>query len=540
MARHIWHKHKSTRIALAVAGFIAFLVVTIATGASVFFQYTIFATEERAFSIHHIQTEAVDKLLATSFYCPSSLPAFVCYTDEVGRGFMVFLLCAVAAVTLAVWHRRVRKKLRWLVFFLLPLVLFVTITILARVPVLVVAQLTANAKEEIQSSSVKVQTPEARLASGIVDDIASIAAILKKHNTVPTYYEYLPLAEATYHASGVTHEDKDTLYRAVILPQTAYHEFPSSTAPFDAVLFPNNVLIVGTSTGDLVQHLAPAVAHTILSASYSAHLKATPPTITVLSEKEYNEVLARKAEEYKQRLAATIADIKAAIREVEAFIAYASGIKNNSRYRASIEADIAEAQQYLSQYRWALSSHQEAYAEFERNPITPEFQSGIFTPPKSIHIKFYDKENVPFASYLAVTLHELLHYEDGGSTRDIPLVLEEGITDYLTTRLIEQFMTKQAAITFVPTYEGYPEFINFIEHLLMRIPEQTFVEEYFHRNEPGIKKLVDTYYDAKTYDQFIQKTDQLYYLGNKKEGRDTLIADIEALLDATPSSEKKK
>lgn len=539
MARHVWHKHKSTRIALAVAGFIAFLVITLATGASMFFQYTIFATEERVFTPRDIQTPAVETLLTARFYCPKTLPGFACQTDEIGRAMMVLALLAVAAVVLALWQKKERKKRRWLVFLLLPLVLFVSILILNRIPVLVAAQLATNASEEIRDHAKVVETPHSRSQAGITDDIASIAATLKKHKQPPIYYEYKPLAEAVYHATGNTHSENDTLYRAVILPQTAYHEFPANEASFDALLFSNNVLIVGSASGDLVQHLAPSLAHTIIAASYAAHLKNTSPTITVLSKSEYNVVLAKKAEEHKGEIAAAINEIKSAIQEVENFIAYANSIKNSSRYRASIEADIAEAQYYLGQYRWALGAHQQAYADFEKNPITPELQAGIFTPPKNIYIKFFDKEQVPFASYIAVMIHEALHYEDSGNSRDIPVALEEGITDYLASRLIQKFLTPQSLITFSPTYEGYPEFIRFISHIVRRVPENDLLDAYFSRDEAALKKLISTQYDEKLYEAFIQKTDQLYYLGTKKDGRDALIADIEALFSATPSSEKK-
>ena len=122
-------------------------------------------------------------------------------------------------------------------------------------------------------------------------------------------------------------------------------------------------------------------------------------------------------------------------------------------------------------------------------------------------------------------MHEYLHYENNNATDKFPKFLEEGVTDYLASNLVKEFLQTQSLDS------GYPELVEVITLLLDKLSKDNMFQAYFTRQESTIKSLVDKRYGKGVYNQLKTKSDQIYYMSTMDSVTKTdILKEITALL----------
>lgn len=502
-------------------------------------QYRTFALTAKQFTIGDGPKETIEHILTSQFSCPSQPTVSFCRMS-VAAPWLAVGFIEIGGVLL-VTHRRKRKR-RSLVSSILLLQVFavVLLPIYNTIPTIVIQALDRQAAIDITQAVSVLTDPTKRQSAGIIDSIASISAVLQQNPQPPVFFEYKPQAEAVLQALGIQHNQKDTLYRSIVIAHQAYAK-SSLVIPADALLFPTHTLVVVKHNKDMIDPLAIPLVKMLANSAYGQYLTAhkAEPEIRVLTEKEYIDVLQKKKEEEKQKMIGHLAYLRSGLAEIEQALAELATYKNSAPvyYHALIDARIQELTLLRSRYYGVIEQQQEAIKRFEDNPISFEMQAGIFTPPKNIYLKYYQDERVPFSAYLETLLHEYLHYQDNNGSRDLPVFLEEGVTDYLALGVTKNFLAVQWAIASVPNYTGYPEFVSIVKTIAAAVPKEDFLQAYFHRDEQAFKNLINNRFGTGVYDQLKEKTDELYYLGEiNNSGRKQLINDIRGLL-ASPSGQ---
>ncbi len=129
-----------------------------------------------------------------------------------------------------------------------------------------------------------------------------------------------------------------------------------------------------------------------------------------------------------------------------------------------------------------------------------ELSAGMFFQPSSIFVK-YDKLVYPT---ITTSIHEYLHYIVGNSFRDLPVFIDEGMTEYLTMKSIGY--DKYFAVA----YSGYYAELQIIYTLLEKIPYDDLLSVYLSGRESDFKKLFEKYFPGINYSSFIESSNKIY------------------------------
>ena len=535
-----------------------------------------FALNEKLFEVTDVfKTDSVS-LLTQRFTCSTSSDTWSWCGFDAVLLILLFLFIEGFVLWVIIKRRKTIAK-RFLIAYVLiqqiyPVLLFV---LYLYVPDAVVSNLSKQADQEIVKSVSVLASAEKRTNLGIINTINDIGKALEKTAEIPTFFEHEPEVEAILQLQKITHTDKDTLYRSVIIPSILYDATKSASLKeqiqFDVLLFPTNTLIIKSANQSVVKQLTPILTKKLLSTNYAQYIKKPKksPNISVLEDEQYLVVLQKKQEELKrdhqngmqevsnglQNIENTISQLQSALvaADVE-YSRYETYVQNwlnecesalsptdsfclegkqtiekslqESRVgKSQIETRLKEYVEVKPKWLLALNQRRKAYEDFLRDPVTPEYQAGAFVYPDNIYIKYDPIESSSFSEYLQTLVHEYLHYENNNATDKFPKFLEEGVTDYLASNLVKEFLQTQSLDS------GYPELVEVITLLLDKLSKDNMFQAYFTRQESTIKNLVDKRYGKGVYNQLKTKSDQIYYMSTMDSVTKTdILKEITALL----------
>ena len=429
------------------------------------------------------------------------------------------------------------------------------------IPPSIVNKLGLQATQEIRASATMVQDTSTQKNAGIISAIDEISVSIQQAPDVPAYFEFEPVTEALLQVLNIDHTQKQSFYKAIIIPNILYTSESTEIKKqikFDALYFTKtNTLIINTVSQSYIDKIAPILAKKLIESTYKSAITVnTPaPKIAILENDAYIKLMQKKESERKAYYQKTIKEIESSIQTATNDIqklteAINADEKEYARYetygkqwmtncettlnkedtmctegQSKIDASLKKLQELKSTYETqiqalniykpkataSLKQWQHAYQEFLKDPITPEYQAGMFESPNNIYIKWNPTLHPQFSYYINTIMHELLHYEHPNTKTEFPVYLEEGITDYVTTKLTRKLLAKQTLTTPTIEYTGYKELVNIIERLNQKMTEDRLLQEYFNRNTTQIQALVDTTYKKGTYTKLTQLGNQLYF-----------------------------
>lgn len=551
--------------------------------------YYRFVFSDKLFDIADIFKSDAASLLSQRFSCPTASSSWSWCGFDVILLILLLLFVEGFSIWIIIKNRKLIAKKYLVSYFLFQQVYPVFLFFLyVSIPASVISDLSEQARQDIAKSAAALSNTDERAKLGIIDTADGIAEALEKTDTPPLYFEYEPEAEAILQVQKISHTEKDTLYRSVIVPSIVYASESASVKAqiqFDVMVFPaTNTLIVKAVKQTLIEQLAPILARKLIATNYASFVKwkKNPPKISVLEDEKYIELIKKKEEQRKKDYQYNIQEVRSSIRDAENAIPrlqiaisatdaeynrYESygrewlkgcenvlsmtdkvcvegkqtieeSLNNLRSQKGELETQTKEWTELKPKLLWSLGQWQKAYENFLKDPVTPEYQDGIFESPSSIFIKWHSKDNYFFSYYVNIVLHEYLHYENGSATGKLPQFLEEGVTDYLTTELTKKLLERQSLVVQIPDYSGYAELVQIVAHLFKNLPTEDLLGAYFARQETKIKELVDKKYEIGTYDQIRSKSDQIYYTPViDVDTKMSLVNDVKALLPETVATE---
>lgn len=169
--------------------------------------------------------------------------------------------------------------------------------------------------------------------------------------------------------------------------------------------------------------------------------------------------------------------------------------------------------------------------ELLNNPITPEYQAGIFYPQeKSIFIRYQEnKQNQQFTDYLCTSLHEYLHFLSNQKTDEWPVFLEEGFTDYLTRKAFGKQLEPKGEY-------GCMRYIYETE-IAVKLTEYEdtigITSLYFNdKTERTLKTKLQQHHSRFHYSDFVSKGNKLFFTSlDDVDTKLKLLDDVLATLD---------
>lgn len=527
---------------------------------------TLFALNVKQFTIADSLKYYSSAQLSEKFNCSSGANYLFCGLDTI-LFITVLLLIEVFAINKFIKLRKKIKKLP-LLLYLLTLQVFVisVILIFGYTPEIVLAELTKRASSEIKTSIELLNKDDERSKRGILSSTDSIVKKLEMSSLDNFHiFESSVQKEAILSFLKIRRHEKDTFYRAIVITyQLNLPEAQKIKLSSNILLFPDDTLIISKIDIKDIEKLAPILANRMVVLEFKDIIKSKPtPNILFLNEIDYVVYQTREEERIKGELRGHIAYLNNYIKESDGIIqsnqnainSYPSNKQNaqkeyddyisrwgnwydtckNQSWGDSIceegkttiensikilrgnmemvEGNKNQAEQnlklqilYKDQAIKDLLIVEQNYQNFLKNPITAEFQNGVFNPPERIYIRFYDKEYKPLSIYLNTLLHEYLHYYSYNNvTNNLERFLDEGITDFLRVKIASKYMEKKRVII------SYIYEVSIIETLTKTISENKLVPLYIDKDSIGFQKTFVEHYSQLEYDNFILKGKSLYY-----------------------------
>lgn len=541
---------------------IAFILGSIVTIWLSYNSYEHFVLTAKLFEIVDLYAYDPNTLLSQRFTCNvENTNGLLCGLDGFLLAFLILYVEGYSIRTIIKKRKLIQKRYLIIYFLLQQVLLALLFYVYGSQPASVIKKLSQTAKQEITETVLIISNPEARTKLGIIDSFTAISEKIEEATATPTFFEFEPEAEAVLQVKDISHIEKDTLYRSVIIPSFLYASESASIKSqiqFNGLFFPKtNTLIVKTINQPFIEQLAPILAKKLITTNYGEYVKwkKDAPTISVLDDEKYVELMKKREEQRKKDFQNNIQEIQFNIRDIDnSILELQTNIKEleseYSRYESygrgwlrdcesrrgssdtfcvegkktmeeglnSLRAQKNEAELLVKEFiglkpRWiqSLGSWQKGYEDFLKNPVIPEYQAGIFISPNDIFIKWLPKDSENFSYYINTVLHEYLHYETITASNDLPIFLDEGVTDYLTTELTKEFFKPQSFVTETPDYSGYPELIKVVSYLFMQLPEKDLLNAYFVGNKSDFIKIIDNKFGKGVYDQIKNDADQIYY-----------------------------
>ncbi len=180
-------------------------------------------------------------------------------------------------------------------------------------------------------------------------------------------------------------------------------------------------------------------------------------------------------------------------------------------------AEMAKVKKYNAEIDMAVKTSVESIREIdtsgtlERNKA--EQGAGVFIYPSTIYIK-----SDPFTyAIIPASVHEFLHYITSTPSRDLPVSVDEGMTDYLTMRSLgyDRYLTA--------AYSGYYAEIQILYSLLEKIPFDEMMSAYIAGSESGFRRLFEKYFPGVSYEKFISMSTDVYNTTYKFKGNERVI-----------------
>lgn len=546
---------------------------------------TLFALNVKQFIIADSLEYYSSALLSEKFNCSSGNNYFLCGLD-IMLFITVLLLIEVFVIGKVIKLRKKLKKFPLSLYFLImQIFVIVTILILGYTSDVVLTTLIKKASNEIKTSTELLNRGDERSKRDILSSIENIVKKLETSSLDNFHiFESYPQKEAILSFLKIPRKGKDTFYRSIVLTyQLSLPETQKIKLPSKILLFGDNTLVINKIEKNDTAKLAPILTNRMVVLEFKDIIKSKPtPNILFLNEIDYVVYQTREEEKIKEELRGHIAYLNNYIKEADGIIqsnqnainSYTSNrqksqeeyddyisrwgnwydkCKNQSgdstlceEGKTTIENSIKileenigmvegnknQAEQNLKlqiQYKDEairdLLAVEQNYQNFIKNPITAEFQNGVFNPENRIYIRFYDKEQRSFSIYLNTLLHEYLHYYSYNPPNNLERFLDEGITDFLRVKIASKYIDRENIITSY-TYE-----VPMIKTLTKTIPLDKLISIYIDKNSAEFKKIFVGYYSSLEYENFIVKGKNLYYASLQDTiSRDRYAEEINKLL----------
>lgn len=525
--------------------------------------------------------------------------ALTCHEDAVfsncGPILIIFLVLPFAGeiaciVFLFTLRKSARKRVLVLFFIMFQLVLAGILFYYLYIPERTVNALTKRAQSEIKQAIELLNSKEQlnHVLATPADCISCTFNEIEQSEKLSLIIDANPAEMAIMKIVGTDIKSKNSFYKAVVIPYILFNKGNNtdldndlSKSYFEMILFPDSTLIVGFSTRQSVQLLAPILSKKLVQQQLSDFSRNSRVIeFSVLDQKDYIAYQKIEEEKGKKEVLNAINSVKNDIAYLNDIISdnqkiiddYESNIKRNEadydyyvndlqdtynrlctsndypeckalksrinenkevieKERTDITANRKNAEIYNNEarasrkeYMGVLDSLQRTYEKMLSEPVTAEYQDGISYPAQGkTFLNFYTSDNgKTFNGYLFTTLHEYLHqtsYTNGEA--ELPMCLEEGITDHTTALLLKEK---------VPISDNYITYIfeeGVVNIMLDKVPFNELMSVYFDKSDAKLKSLFEKYYDGSLYKDFVNKCNYLYYTDiNDLEAKEQRYKDI--------------
>jgi hypothetical protein len=158
--------------------------------------------------------------------------------------------------------------------------------------------------------------------------------------------------------------------------------------------------------------------------------------------------------------------------------------------------DVQDFQVVVAGYRRDQQMVEAVISQVEQSKLGVNQELGIFFPPNDVKVVLESSDHEALAGYMAIVVHEYLHYISFISEdRTLPRLFEEGLTEYLARQVVALQWEGDVG-------QGYSSLMPVIFQLAEDVPEEELVEIYFTKDTERLEAVLAGTYGAGFYDRF--------------------------------------
>ena len=327
--------------------------------------------------------------------------------------------------------------------------------------------------------------------------------------------------------------------------------------PKSSIYLIDNKLLVSSLEKEIIEKITPTIGKLLVKKDLEPRYIKDEPSITVMGRQEYLKYRETQINQDIADIDTQISDTQSAINYIygvisqsESNIALANSYKQNAiaqrdsdyqycltagyyswyfgtfyRYYSDqqceneknewnsiisgYDSNIAENQQSIQYSRSYLPDLESALDDLNyvrellaNNKLNTPQELGLFESPAKISVVLEKTNTESLADYFSTVTHEYLHYTSYVSEeRVLPRFFEEALTEYFSRKTIEGQLN-------ISTNQGYPLFIPIVETMMNDIPEETFEDIYFNKDEAQLIALLNDEYG----DSFYEDSELFFFL----------------------------
>lgn len=378
-------------------------------------------------------------------------------------------------------------------------------------------------------------------AEGVITKDEEIIKIVQESPAIIEIYDASGELGVVLAKRDLRKKDKLTNYEGIVLPLLI--KFAGGNAEGGSFFVPSTNSVVYTNfsknrTDKIIIELAfNYLKHNPNPLAASAFERSQKPPVTYLDDQAYAPFMKKKRSE---KNAKALDDFKATISSNEKIVSECKAIdaanvrliaeqEGDYQKNCIVEVNYSNCSEFRQQINENKSLSQEAtntcqenkatlasqYKEFEELKADMEKEAsntleeqkgelsiGTYSPDtQSIYMRLVPDQDA--FHYLRVLLHELFHhYSTGGS--DLPIFIDEGITDYVTSKSFKLSDYEIAEVS------GYFKEAQVFMALSEKIPEQEIMTAYFTSNTEMLETSFKKAFPGVSYETFLSKGDTMY------------------------------
>lgn len=261
----------------------------------------------------------------------------------------------------------------------------------------------------------------------------------------------------------------------------------------------DNTLIVSSIEKSQLESMSPLLGYLLVKQYFPRRAIKAYPKVVFMEKDAYREF--RRVDAQKK-----IVRIDTEIEKVQVMISSLSAsLKTTTKQKRATQKLLAEYQYYETYFQKQKEQMQGA-TEHIPNEL------GVFKSPDTITIVFSPESRQGVTDYLAMFVHEYLHYASFVSEkkRFASSFFEEALTEYFSRSVIRQsFSTK--------TNLGYPLQVKILTEMTKMFTDSELAEIYFTKDEEVLVHALNRVYGDNFYEENYILFETLQYTSDPKQ-----------------------
>lgn len=288
-------------------------------------------------------------------------------------------------------------------------------------------------------------------------------------------------------------------------PYIFYNTF-ENTAQQKAIFKFNNKLYILTTNNDMLKDIDQDLVYAITSCYLGTEKASKPYNINLMNQQDFQKAIYEHEQNFQHDEDKYLQENRNYIKYAQEQIIYLENIKKRYGNYSWIESQKKKLQQNIQKAEQNIAIIKQNTKISQKKIEHMKKLKGLAIYQGDIYINLDSNQDTN--CFLFTLMHETLHRLSNRKDYQLPSVWEEGLTDILAQKMLEQ--TLEQTIINKRLCSGYNK-IDTIEELLFKnVNKQDLIDIYFSKDINKIRMVIDKEFGKGTFDKISPELQKIY------------------------------